>query len=166
MPLIPEEKLFNEMGTQRTRALFKETCVDGDVPFFTLSHREREGLVNLRKLFIELVEDDPTEVTFAEHVFGDYKYWQKLLAFSGVANHVEDCRTITDVKRKQKAFASIIQEAKSGKSAFSAAKYLIEEPWVDKRNTVNKKRVKETATLASKEMKEDINRLRDEGFLN
>lgn len=166
MPLVPEEILFNEMGTQRTRALFKETCVDGDTPFFTIGHREREGLVNLRKLFIELTEDDPTEMTFAEEVFGDFKYWTKITQSNLLTSHIEEWRIIADTKRKQKAFKAIIKEAKSGKSAFSAAKYLIEEPWTDRKQAQVRERIKKTTSAAAKNVQEDIDRLREEGFLN
>jgi hypothetical protein len=79
MPLVSSEKLFTEQGVQRTRSLFRELHSSSEEePVFTLGREEKEGYHNIRTIFIELTVDDPTELTFAEYCFGDYKYWERI----------------------------------------------------------------------------------------
>ncbi|MCA9368199.1 hypothetical protein KC887_08155, partial [Candidatus Kaiserbacteria bacterium] len=74
-----------------------------------------------------------------------------------------------DVKRKSKAFQAIIKEVTNdGKNSYAAAKYLIEEPWKQKRTKAAKEESRATTeeALISSEVSEDLDRLREAGLLN
>lgn len=167
-PMFPKEMLYNASGKKKTQSLFIETKRQGDEPFLSLKPQKDNGMVSLRDLFIQLVVDDPSEVTFAEVVFGDYEFWQNLLKCNWMDEHVKIWRSITDAKRKSKAFKSILSEVENdSRNAYSAAKYLIEEPWKDKRNKQTKQQVQETAEEGYKAsgVSSDIKRLRESGLL-
>jgi len=131
----------------------------------TLSSNKKSGLINLRELFILFVVEDPTEGKFAEEVFGDHKAWKKILDTGWINDYVHEWREVADTKRKELAFRAIINEVKTGRTPFTAAKYLIEEPW-----KTNTRRVKDTKARTSSEafkaVNSDIDRLREEGLLN
>jgi hypothetical protein len=75
-------------------------------------------------------------------------------------------------KRKSVAFTAIIKEVReSGKSAFTAAKYLIEEPWLvgatatEKKEIAKNRRLSAEKAYSSTAFQEDMTRLREEGIL-
>lgn len=162
MPLLEPDQLYTPGGLRLSRALFKEMNDGSSQPYFTLG-RDKGELPSLRGIFIELVEDDPTEVTFAEHVFGDYSFWVHLTKAKWMQSHLEEWRLITDSRRKAKAFKAIVKEAEGNgqTSGFTAAKYLIDEPWKDKRNPKTKEAVKKSTETASKAVQGDIARMQD-----
>lgn len=160
MALIPQDKLITKSGQRRTRALFKETCMPSDEPVASLG-RTTGGLLCIRDLFVEYVAPDPTEYDFAMHVFGDYAHWKLIAGTPWMKDYLDEWRETADVKRKRDAFQSVLEEAQGGKSKFSAAKFLIEEPWKDKRNKETRSRSKRTSEKASEEYKEDVARLKD-----
>ena len=163
--MFTKEQLYASTGMRKSKSLFIEYRVEGIEPIFTLSRHEREGLISLRNLYIQYCVDDPTEVEFAEAVFGDYGFWLNLSTTMYVAKELEEWRAIVDIKRKAQAFKTIMKEVQEdGRAAFSAAKYLIEEPWKGRKQATRQK-VKETATKAYSEVQDDINRLRENGLL-
>lgn len=165
-PMFPRELLYNASGKKKTTSLFVETQRTGDEPFMTLKADKGNGNISLRDLFIQLVVDDPSEVTFAEVVFGDMEFWLHLSNCGWMQEYVKSWRSITDAKRKSKAFKSILSEIENeGRSAYSAAKYLIEEPWKDKRNKEVKEQVKETTKAAYSEYSSDVSRLKEQGLI-
>lgn len=160
MPLIPEERLITKSGQRRSRALFKETCLPKDEPVASLG-RTTGGLLPIRDLFVSYVAGDPTEYDFAMEVFGDFAHWKMIANTPWMEPYLEEWRETADVKRKRDAFKAVLEEAETGRSKFSAAKYLIEEPWKDKRNKEVKERSKRTSDRANSEFKDDIERLKD-----
>lgn len=162
MSLIKEEQLYTPGGVRLSRALFKEMNDGSSDPFFTLG-RSKDGLPSLRSIFIPMVVEDPTELEFAEYVFGDYSFWVHLTKCRWMEPHLEEWRMIADTKRKVNAFKSIAKEAQGNhdRSALSAARYLIEEPWKDKRSPKTKKAVKGSADKASAAVQNDVVRLKD-----
>lgn len=160
MPLIEDKDLFTSSGQRRTRALFRETCMAKDKPVAALG-KQPGDLLPMRELFIALVTNDPSEVTFAEEVFGDYAHWKMIADATWMEEVITEWRLIADARRKSNAFQSILAEAQAGKSKFTAAKYLIEEPWKDKRNPKTKKQVEESTKLARDTISSDISRLKD-----
>ena len=165
-PMFSKEMLYNASGKKRTRSLFTETKRQGDEPFLSLKPQKDNGAVSLRDLFIQFVVDDPSETTFAETVFGDLEFWQNLLECDWMVEEANKWRTITDAKRKAKAFRVLINEVESdGRNSYSAAKYLIEEPWKDKRNPNVKEHVKETTQKGYSSISSDVNRLTELGLL-
>ena len=166
MSLFTEEQLWAGNGVARTNSLFSETARQGDTPIMSLNGNNKT-LICLRDLYVPLVAEDPSEVTFAEYVFGDLRYWMKLKSAVFMPKYLEEWGQLADVKRKQKAFAAIVKEIEEGgRSSFTAAKYLIEEPWKDKRNLEVKERNKKSTSDAVSYFKEDIERLSEEGLLN
>ena len=162
MSIFSPEQLYSPQGHRLTRALFAETAIKGDNPIMSLSPHDKEGFLNIRKLFIEMVADDPSEYDFAEHVFGDYAFWYNITQSKWMEPYLQEWRMVADVKRKSKSFKSLIREVENeGRSAFSAAKLLIEEPWKDKRNPKTKQAVQESTKRAVNEHKSDIARLSD-----
>ena len=160
MPLIKHEDMYTSSGQRRTRALFRETAGSSDSPVASLG-KQPGDLIPVRDLFIEFVSEDPTEYEFAELLLGDYAHWKLIADAPWMQDYIAEWRMICDVKRKSDAFKGILLEAKGGRSAFSASKYLIEEPWKDKRNPKNKKEVTESTRRASATVAADVARMKD-----
>lgn len=163
MALFEPHQLHSSQGHRLTRSLFRESCRQGDVPIMSIGRHPQPDLVHLPPIFLELTVDDPSEFTFAEYVFGSYAHWQQIVESTWMQPFIEEWRMEADVKRKSNAFKQIYKEATNpaGKSSYSAAKYLIEEPWVDKREKRNKERNKKSTLAASKEIRADVARLQD-----
>ena len=169
MSILTYKDLYNSRNNMLLREIFCEHNPDS---LLTLDKNGKEGKVCLFKLYMAHSVDDPSEVTFAEEVFGDLFFWQTLTEASFFQRHIQEWRFLAATKRKQAAFKSIIQEVKeNGKSSFTAAKYLIEEPWktgnaMERRK--NKKMVSETAEAAFNDstIQSDVKRLKDEGLIN
>lgn len=163
--MFSREELWTDNNIPRSASLFSETCRPGDKPIMSLKGG-RDDIPCLRDLYIALVVDDPSEGTFAETVFGDVYFWTRLRKAGFLQSYLEEWKTVTDIKRKQKAFKAIIDEVENqGRSSFTAAKYLVEQPWVDKRNTEAKKKNEDTSKAAANFYDEDVERLREQGFL-
>lgn len=128
----------------------------------TLTRNTRGGtLISLRELYIKYCVDDPTEVTFVDAVFGDFAYWTALLKCKWLHPYLEEWKQEADVRRKSKAFKAVIKEVENnGRSAFSAAKFLITEPNKPKTKE-SKETIKKTTEKAKEEYSEDIVRLQD-----
>lgn len=160
---LPREMIYTPQNSLRVLCLIQEISKHTDEPIFTLRD-EKEGFISLQRLFIELTIEDPTETVFAEAVFNDVLYWMKARENRILKPYVEEWRQVADVKRKQIAFSAIISEVKEkGRSAFSAAKYLIDEPYKDKRNPKVKESVEESKARAREEAlySEDFKNIKD-----
>lgn len=163
--LLSKDQLWNSNGVPKTRSLFSETCIQGDVPLMTLNGG-RADLPCLRDFYVPLVAADPSEYTFAEAVFGDVRFWLALKKVKWIQSYLDEWNQMADIKRKSDAFVAMIDEIKSnGRSRFTAAKYLIEEPWKDKRNPEVKAKSKESTEKAAEFWEEDIERLKELGQL-
>ncbi len=169
MSILSYEDMYNSKNNMRLREIFCEYDPKG---ILTLDRNGKEGKISLYKLFVAHTVDDPTEYTFAEQVFGDWLFWEALSESSFLKPRLEDWRRVTDVMRKKQAFAAVVQEAKEGKNQFSAAKYLIEEPWKGGPTAASKRKAKKKAQETAEEafldqaLSQDIQRLREEGILN
>ncbi len=161
--MFSESVLYTSNGIRRTRSLFKETSVFGDSPVFTL--RKNKAFINIKELYVTYCTEDPSEATFAETVFGDVSFWNNIAKCDWIQEDLREWRETAEVRRKAMAFKAVMEEVKGGgRSSFSAAKFLIEEPWKNKRD----KRVKEdsakTTTKAKDIVSDDLSRLREEGY--
>jgi len=170
MALFTKEQLYGKNNIPYTQAIFYEWV--GEKGLVNLGSEEKKGTFPLRKIFVPMVIKDPTEVSFAEYVFGDYAYWEYLerRTKSWTAKHIAEWRSQADIGRKSRAFQTIMAELEEGKSSYQAAKYLIEEPWKiknadDKRAA--RKQVRETAEQAFEEsgVSDDLKRLRESGLI-
>ena len=162
---LKHEQIWTNNNQPKTRSLFSETCLQSDNPILSLNSN-LSGLPFLRPTFVELTIDDPTEVNFAETVFGEFKFWMHLRDVGFMSKYLTEWREEADVKRKRKAFAAILEEVTlNGKSKFSAAKFLIDEPW--KGNTKEAKVAKKATTSKAFDVyKDDVTRLQEEGLIN
>jgi hypothetical protein len=161
MSLLKHNEIYTTAGQRKSRALFKETCKSEETPVAYLGRQPDDRYLSMRETFIEYCIDDPTEATFAEVVFGDVYFWEWLKTATWMEPYLEEWRTITDIKRKQAAFKTIFDEAMEGRSRYTAAKYLIEEPWKDKRDPKVKEKNKRTTEEAFSFYKDDVARLKD-----
>lgn len=150
----------------RTTSLFFETCRPGDNPVMGLQY-SKNHLPSLRELYVLYVVDDPSEATFAEEVFGDVFYWTKLREAPFLQDYLKQWDVVVQVKRKQKAFKAVVSEVEDGgRSALTAAKYLIEEGWrQDKTKKAVKAKVDSTSKEAANFFKDDVERLKEDGLL-
>lgn len=171
MAILSHSDLHNASGKPYSRDLFVEWNKEA---ILSLAKEPKNGAVSLYKLFVALTEDDPSETMFAEEVFGDVGFWLRLQESPFISSELVEWRKVVAQKRKQKAFAAIIKEVKEGgRSSFSAAKYLIEEPWKLTGTPVasRKKIAKDIAESAEKAFEDasithDMQRLKEAGLMN
>ena len=185
---FPREQLYSTNGHKRSKSLFVELQtqrLDIHTPFLSLRPQHSlevsdvplvRNAISLRDLYIHFTVDDPSEVTFAEAVFGDWSFWENILVCEWFKPYHDEWSRVTDVKRKQEAFEVIIDEVKSrGKNSFQAAKYLVEEQWKGKSSSVSgsdkraaRSAARNTATEAfeTSGLKQDLERLKEQGHLN
>ena len=164
--MLPISKLvlWSTNNQPRTNAIFLETCKQDEVPALTLE-KEDTNLPCLKPLYLSLTVRDPTEVIFAETVFNDITYWLRLREAKFFQKYIEEWREVTDIKRKQLAFESIIKEVEEGgRSSFTAAKFLIDEPWKPKTKEARTSKNKTTEEAFSV-FNDDLTRLKETGLL-
>ena len=180
MPLLQPSQYKSEQGVIRTKSLFYELCYENNEhAVFTLKEDEHQHpsgrtLVPISKIFIEMAVADPTDYNFSQAVFGSWAAWDKIRnSDKRLVVQIGAWRKEADVKRKSLGFKAVVEEVTlQGKSAFTAAKYLIESPWstqglkaADGRAT--RKKEQETAEEAFERagVSDDIQRLKDSGLL-
>jgi len=128
--------------------------------------------MSLAQTFIAMTVDDPTEVEFADAVFGSWEVWEKISnSDKRLVAKIKKWRHEADIRRKALAFRAIVKEIRlEGKGALSAAKYLLEEPWKGSKAKDGRKGRAETRETAEQAFErngvsEDLKRLREEGLL-
>lgn len=145
MPLMTRDQMYNVSNQAILRPFIWEFFgqFEKDKPIFSLYKEDGyEGTHSLRKLYMQYCVEDPTEVTFAEQVFGDVHYWLIIREQKFIEDALKQYRREADVRRKALAFKSIVKEVKSnGRSAFTAAKFLIDEPWAQGNSVAEKKKI-------------------------
>lgn len=166
IPSFKKEQLWTWQGKPRTSGLFVETCRHGDEPIASLRGNV-EGYPCIRDVYVNLTAMDPSEQTFVDAVFdGEMRWWLIVRNSAFFKQFIEEWELLADIKRKQMAFQAVVEEVKnSGRSAFSAAKYLIEEPWKPKDTKTEAKR-RATTKEAYRAVNDDVKRLREEGLIN
>jgi len=165
--MIPRKILYSDNNIPRTAALFKEIVTSNGDTYAVFTLQKEPGYIKIKDLYLKFCVEDPSEATFALTVFGDIAHWHRIKECEWMKPHLEAWQLHCDTVRKAQAFEAIINEVKTGgRSSFTAAKYLIEEPWKDKRNPATKRKVKETATKAHGTYKDDIKTLKEQGLIN
>ena len=170
MPLLSHDQMYNTSSVPKFSQLIVELCHsraerDASKAIFTVRN-EKEGFISLKKLFVEHTASDPSEVSFAEALFGDVGYWLRVRETKELAQYLNSWREEAEVIRKSKAFKAMVQEVeKNGKSSFSAAKYLIEEPWKGRTKATKEAKTK-TSNKAFDFVKQDLEGLKDKGYFN
>lgn len=160
-PLFSYDQL-HIAGQRRTRSLFIETNRSDHEPLMTLGRHPKGDLLVLRDLFVTMVSEDPTEYEFAEHVFGDYAFWENITHATWMEPHLDEWRMVADVRRKSLAFGTIVRDAQSSsRTATTSSKFLIEERWKPQRKKADKAKSQKTTEAAASGYSEDVARLRD-----
>lgn len=145
---IGREYLYTTNNNIKILCLIQELAKPDDEPIFTLRD-QKDGYESLQILFINLTVNDPTEATFAETVFGDVYYWLAARENSRLKPYLDQWRKVATIKRKRMAYEAIVSEVETrGRNAFSAAKFLIDEPEKDKRKSKVKEDVESTKKAA------------------
>ena len=166
MAIMDYKDLYTPQGRTKFLCYIDELKGHEDIePIFTVRN-EKKGLISLKKLYMKYCVDDPSEATFAEEVFGDLGYWMQVRESPRFLPFLRAWREEAEVMRKRNAFLAVAREIKSeGRSAFTAARFLIEEPW---KNRAQKKAAKKTTQEAftKADLEEDVARLREAGLVN
>ena len=169
--LFDTSKTKTDNGVIRTKSLFYELSYeDTTYVLFTLKDEDLEHngrtYTSLPNLYRNLVPIDPTEYTFAMTVFGNWQVWDKIRNAPQLKPHVKKWRDEAEVKIKSEAIKAIALEAKSGgRSAFTAAKLLLERGWIEKeaaskaKQALMAKEEEEMDKEAMKLLSEDAERL-------
>lgn len=162
--MFTRDVLYTSNGIRKTRSLFKEYCLSTDTPVFTVTGND-PSYINIKELYIKLCTEDPSEATFAETVFGDVIFWKNIAKCNWIEEDLEEWKEAAEVRRKALAFKSVMDEVRNeGRSSFSAAKFLIEEPW--KKGKTERKQSRKTTDKAKSIYNEDFKRLEEQGYLD
>lgn len=159
MAMFTREQLYSDNGQARTKSLFVD--FGGDPANILTLGTNNKAYPSLRRLYVNLCVGDPSEFLFAETIFGEWAYWEKLSKSGFMQEHLESWRHEAAVQRKSMAFKHIIEEVKSnGRNGYHAAKYLVEEPW-----TGTTKAARASSKKSSAEAAESTEIVRIEDFL-
>lgn len=176
MPMYTESQLRNASNKRLIRGLFLE-CVTTDrydkVLFNLTRQHKPNGPVptkSLFQLYMDYAIDDPTEVTFAQEVFGDWEHWQMIRKAYPVKIHIEKWEEEAEIKRKSRLVTQLNDITKNDpRNAFQAAKFLLKEGSVLRHSNTGKDlrkvRAQDKAQISSiledKEYQEDVARLQE-----
>jgi len=158
--LLTRDQMYNKMNSPAFLGLIVEVCqnrptLDTAKAVFTLRD-EKDGYISLKKLFVTHVAEDPSEASFAQALFGDVGYWLRVSNNRELKEVLPAWREEAEILRKSVAFTSMTREVKEGgRNAFSAAKYLIEEPWKGRAKKVVEQK-KKTTEKAAQTISSDI----------
>lgn len=135
--------LKSEQGARYTQALFHEFRRDAVQPSYTTKDYDLETsegtLYSLKKLYMECL--DPTEQEFVDLCFdGDWKHWRRIKGNDLLVTALEynTWEEELSVRLRSLGIKSVIQEARTGKNSFTAAKWLAEGGWKSKRGRPSK----------------------------
>lgn len=120
-------------NTFRTASLFLERwqllppTAKHRQPLFSL-HSDVEGLINAQATFVE--EGDPTGYKWSQKYIGGYPHWSRLIQTDWFKAAVDLWVSELYAKMRSEALQKV-EETASGtsRSAFQAAKYLVDRSW-------------------------------------
>lgn len=146
------DQLKGTNGKNRVQQLFYELSYDNpQYAIFTTkdedySTPDGKHLYSLKKLYLSISVNDPTEYTFAQTVFGNWNHWQAIFKSPITKKMVAEWRDELVVKIKSKAITHIATEMNNAesKNSFQAAKLLLDKGWLEK----------EPASKAKKQLEE------------
>jgi len=157
--MFPKETYFNGSNKRKTRSLFYELASDQKEDcIFTIKEDDTvingKRYISLKKIYLDLVANDPTEYEFSRKVFGSWEIWEAIYKQRDFKVIIEKWRSEVAIKIKSEAIRSIAEEMRSGgRSSFSAAKLLLDKGWIDKEtfDSKTKKKQKEKEEEENKE---------------
>lgn len=168
MPFFTRDQLYSTNNRKQLRLWFIEYQDRSPVtPVLNLSYEDGyKGTKSLKDIYMQFCVEDPTETAFADYMFGDVSFWLEVRDEPWIKDTLSLYRREADTRRKAMAFKSIIKEVKTGsRSAFTAAKFLIDEPWLQGASVSEKKEIakrkRQTTAEAAEASKavEDFKRL-------
>ena len=119
------------VGRYRTQSLFTEFN-NGTKTFKPLYTLKAEGdLPSLKQMYIDA--NDPTEYEFAMAAFGEWNHWHLLSELAWMEEHVYQWRAELEIKMRSAAVKVILEESRSGKGKYNAAKFISDAGWRDKK---------------------------------
>lgn len=153
--MFQPEQLKATNGKNRIAQLFYElTYEDTTYAVFTTKDEDYQTpdgrhLYSLKKLFLAISVNDPTEYTFAQTVFGNWNHWMSISKSPITGKMVSEWRDELVVKIKSNAIRHIASEMINieSKNSFQAAKLLLDKGWLEK----------EVASQAKKKLEEKKN---------
>lgn len=128
--MIDKSKFLDTMGRPLTQSLFLELGYS-DNAVYTLKEYDYpykgKHYPSLKRLF--LLEEDPTEYTFAEkHLLG-WQHWKRLCENKAIAKHIEEWREELELKIRSQAVRDMMNMCASESGNYSAAKFLADRGW-------------------------------------
>ena len=163
--LDPQVDFKNPGNNQwRTSSLFWEFRRNGHKAYWTLKDFDHivdgETFHSLKDKFLSY--RDPTGYQFAIEVFGSWPLFQAMEKSYDLKNTIQRWKDELDVMLMSEGIKSIVDEAANGKSKASAAKYLIEKGWVQKKGRPSKAAIQKEANKMARvmdEVDEDLKRV-------
>lgn len=131
--MIEKSRFLDVMGRPLTQSLFLElgysenavyTLKEYDYPY------KGKHYPSLKRLF--LLEEDPTEYSFAERHLLGWQHWKRLCDNKAIAKHIEEWREELELKIRSQAVRDMMNMCASESGNYSAAKFLADRGW-DKR---------------------------------
>ncbi len=168
MPFFTRDELYTTNNRRQLRMWFIEySKITGTEPKLNLSYYDGyEGTKSLKDIYMQYCVEDPTESKFAEYMFGDVAFWLEIRDEPWLQEPLRIYRKEADTRRKAMAFESVVDEIKTkSRSAFSAAKFLIDEPWLvgssvsEKKAIAKRKQESTEEALEASKAVEDFKRL-------
>lgn len=160
LPVTPFRSANNVL---RLKALFFELG-GASSAIYTLKDHDHGPYKSLRRLYLE--SDDPTEFRFYTTYLEGLKHWEALCAATWFKPYVAQWRKELLMRLQSSALMSLRKEAASGKNAFYANKYLLEQGWEapakTSRGRPSKQEISDAANvlaLDDKRVAEDYERL-------
>tara|TARA_Y100000034_G_scaffold136090_1_gene210747 strand:- start:1728 stop:2240 length:513 start_codon:yes stop_codon:yes gene_type:complete len=141
------------MGRYRTQSLFREMSYgskeDAPDPLYTLKLVDPQGeLPSLYQLYLDC--NDPTEYEFAIQAFGEWYHWAVISQLAWMEEHVEKWRAELEIKMRSEAVKVILEETKSGKGKYNAAKFISDAGWRPKtKGRPSKEEIKRQTKIAA-----------------
>lgn len=164
--MIDKSKMVDSTGRPLTQSLFLEIGYS-DFAVYTLKEFDYEykgkKYPSLKRLF--LLEEDPTEYSFAEkHLLG-WQHWKRLCENKAIAKHIEEWREELELKIRSQAVRDMQSLCASESGNYSAAKFLADRGW-EKRaagrpSKAEKERHLRVEEKINEEFSADIKRLED-----
>jgi len=124
----------DKMGRYRTQSLFREMAygkLANHGPLYTLKDEDpQEKLPSLKRLYLE--SNDPTEYEFAIAAFGEWNHWKLISELAWMQDYVYQWRAELEIKMRSEAVRVILEESRSGKGKYNAAKFISDAGWKPK----------------------------------
>lgn len=162
-PLLPtKDQMYGPNGQALTQGLFLEAQYS-HYAVYSLKDDDCEynGRIypSIKKLYLEM--EDPTEYDFATKYLLGIKHWYRIYDNKLLQPHIDEWRFELEMKLRAKGIKKLISAAKGGN--LSAAKFLVDRGWSDKRvgrpSKEDLEREKKIRLNISEEYEEDLKRL-------